>query len=860
MRMHHHFSSRLLATTVLTAALGISSQASAAAAAAASEGAGVLTEVVVTAQKREQSLQDVPIAVTAISQETLRANRIVSIADLSSAAPGLVVRLSLGGISVPVVNIRGQLSSNSVTGADKQVSFYIDGVYISAPRGAIFELPDIERLEVLRGPQGTLFGRNATAGAISIVTREPSGNQHVRLEGTVGNLDAHRLRATVETPELGPFSAYFTVVDSYRRGDIANQGAGAVWKDLDGRTSVSPKWLGTVDNTSYFAAIKFQPSDNLKVVYKYDRNVDHGTPDGTGVVAYNSTGFGPNGALTSGGSTAEFLTALINSQPNPVLAQVGKRPASVNNAFSIPRDQTVQGHSLTATWQASDNFTVKNIFAYRQMDDYSHDTFAGLDAVFTQAAVLPYARLRAGVAPFATATAAQQATINLLVPVLNTRVGWHFLGGDSEALAHAKQWSDEVQANYTSDRLTATAGAVWFHAKESAGGPNGMAASFIQALTPPDGTLPAGKQGLAMVKMTSLAAYAQLEFKITPEVTVVGGARITHDKKDASFQYDTRTDPALSPGSFGPVAPAIAIVAPTYKNTKPSWLVGLNWKPNTDTLVYGKFSTSFVSGGTVAGVNFEPETAVSEELGAKLDLLDHRLRTNLALFNVNYNHYQSQQAPVSAASVASVLPILQGLYGPTVGSALLGSLGVFILDQGKSHVQGFELEVTAAPTRGLEVGGSLGYSHITYPYVTPVVLAGLVPAAGVPGTLRVAQRPAWTANLYASYETEPVFGDATLQFRGDMAYRGKILQFLNPALSLYPDGSNAPLSDAPAFATFNARIALKHLKFGGVDGELAIWGRNLTDRADPGYANTTTVNATTFLTARTFGLDLNLDF
>jgi iron complex outermembrane receptor protein len=288
--------------------------------------------------------------------------------------------------------------------------------------------------------------------------------------------------------------------------------------------------------------------------------------------------------------------------------------------------------------------------------------------------------------------------------------------------------------------------------------------------------------------------------------------------------------------------------------------VGLNWKPNTDTLVYGKFSTSFVSGGSVAGVNFVPETAKSFEVGTKLDLLERKLRVNLALFNVNYNHYQSQQSPVSAASLASIQTPLIALYGPTIAGNLLSALGVFILDQGKSRARGFELEVTAAPVRGLQLGGSVGYSDIKYPYVTPVVLAGLSPGAGIPGTLRVAQRPAWTANGNASYETEPLFGDATLQFRVDVAYRGKILQFLNPALSLYPDGSNASLMDARAYTTINGRIALKHLKFGNVDGEIAVWGRNLTDRAEPGYANTTTVNATTFTTARTFGLDVNLDF
>ena len=111
-----------------------------------------LEEIIVTAQKREQSVQDVPIAVTAVSEESLKANRIFTVNDLSSIAPGVTVRPSAGGVSVPSFTIRGQNSFGVVAGSDKQVSIYLDGVYISSPRGSIFDLPDVSRLEVLRGP------------------------------------------------------------------------------------------------------------------------------------------------------------------------------------------------------------------------------------------------------------------------------------------------------------------------------------------------------------------------------------------------------------------------------------------------------------------------------------------------------------------------------------------------------------------------------------------------------------------------------------------------------------------------------------------------------------------------------------
>jgi iron complex outermembrane receptor protein len=202
----------LLACTALASTFFIAGTAHAAAPAPAADNGGGLEEIIVTAQKREQSVQDVPIAVTAVTQETLQANRIVSVNDLSSIAPGVTVRPSPGGVGIPAFTIRGQTSYGVVAGSDKQVSIYLDGVYLANPRGSIFDLPDVARIEVLRGPQGTLFGRNATAGAISVSTRDPSGEAQVKLEGSYGNYDAYRLRASVSTPEFGPFSAYLMFV------------------------------------------------------------------------------------------------------------------------------------------------------------------------------------------------------------------------------------------------------------------------------------------------------------------------------------------------------------------------------------------------------------------------------------------------------------------------------------------------------------------------------------------------------------------------------------------------------------------------------------------------------------------------
>jgi iron complex outermembrane receptor protein len=841
----------LLASTALTIAFGLPAQARAQSQ-QPSETVG-LEEIVVTAQKREQSLQDVPIAVTAVTQENLQANRIFTVNDLSAIAPGVTVKPSAGGISTPAFTIRGQVSFGVVAGSDKQVSIYVDGVYIGSPRGSIFSLPDIQRLEVLRGPQGTLFGRNATAGAVSITTRDPTGDFHIRGEAGFGNFNSTRVRVTLDTQQIGPFSAYFSFVRDYRRGEIENAAAGTVWDRTNSPSPFgikrSPRWLGTVDSNSYFAAVKFEPSDDFKLVYKYDRNDDQGTPEGTGFIGYNR----------STPLLGNVLTAFYTSQPI-YAAPNGKRPSIVTNAWVTARRQKVEGHSATATWQASDSVTVKNIVAYRRAEVFAPSAIDGVGTLIVTPAVVgtpaapgPFAVLTAfsSVPGFATLPPATQgAILQGIAAQLQPLVGQRAAIINSQASSIAKQWSDELQVNYSSERLQATVGALWFHSKDEAGGPIGQQNTLtFGTFIPPSGVIPLGNQGRYFNKATSLAAYAQLEFKITPELEIVGGARITKDKKTSSFLYDVRN------AATGIVSPRPLIVPPAYKKTKPNFLIGLNWKPNQNALVYAKFSTSFVSGGSTAGIEYQPETARSFEVGAKADFFDNRLRTNLALFHVDYNHFQSPQSTTTPSSVATALPILTALYGATTANELIPSLSTFVVDQGKIRAQGFELEVTAAPTRGLTVGGSLSYTHVKFPFVNPGVLAG------VGGALRVTARPKWTANLFGSYETEPLLGDMTLQFRADGLYRSKIQYMLNPAVDNYPDGSNASVRDVQAFWLVNGRVALRHLKIGPMDAEFAFWGKNIFNRRDATFVLTTPLaTSANYVSPRTYGVELSVDF
>ena len=200
----------LLACTSLASAAIAPTQASAQAAAAPAAQPGPandsakLEEIVVTAQKRAQSLQDVPIAVTALTNAALVNNRVYSVTDIKGLVPGLSVVPAAGGSQIPSFSIRGITSYGVVPGSDKEVSIYLDGVYISSPRGSIFNMPDAKSMEVLRGPQGTLFGRNATAGAVVVLA----------------DLDADGLSVTAASVEAVGGAAITHVTEVARRSDV----------------------------------------------------------------------------------------------------------------------------------------------------------------------------------------------------------------------------------------------------------------------------------------------------------------------------------------------------------------------------------------------------------------------------------------------------------------------------------------------------------------------------------------------------------------------------------------------------------------------------------------------------------------
>jgi iron complex outermembrane receptor protein len=721
------------------------------------EGWGV-SEIVVTAQKREQRLQDVPAAVTALTAESLQVSRVQNVADLDALSPNLTIQTVPSGSQVPVYSMRGVIGAATAPGSDRGVAVYIDGVYIGAGSGSIFNLADIERVEVLKGPQGTLFGRNSTGGAISFTTRGPAGRFAVKQDLTFGNYDQFRTRTRIDTPQWGPLSAAVTFTHSERRGETRNLGGGTVWdySRVGGPSRlVSPNWLGNDDTEAWAASIRLDVSPDFDLVYKFDRTDQSLSEVGVGV-------------------TRVILPTLIAlNAANPLPTRPSQtRPDAVNNSSLQTSRVEAEGHVLTASWRASDRITVKNIVAYRT-NSYSSPggQLDGLGGLF--------------VAPN--------------VP---------FVGIVTHSAGRDEQFSEEIQVDYDSDFMHLTTGGLWWrHSIEK--GNYGTAANsdsfrsypgFI--VLPP--TIPAYR---SRITTKSKAAYAQGEFHVLDKLDVVVGGRYTQDIK---FGLDLTI--ATAPDSI------------EYKKGEWTYNLGLNYKPTDDVLAYVKYSTGYISGGQLSTLEYQPEHAKSWEAGLKADWFDSRLRTNLAVFSAKYTGLQ---------------------FGGTGTAFGVPQASQVLVNAGDAKAKGFELETTIMPVEHLTLGVNVGYLDFKYTTLDPRWVAA--------GNSLVAQRPEWTANFSAQYETPPVVGDARLNMRVDANFKAAHNGSANPTVRA--------VSYIPDVWLVNARIALQDVDLGGHKATLALWGRNLFDEDAIKYAIPLgVVVSASYEAGRTVGLDVTVEF
>ncbi|MFP6610576.1 MAG: TonB-dependent receptor plug domain-containing protein, partial [Deltaproteobacteria bacterium] len=342
-----------------------------------------IEEIVVTAQKREESLQETPVSVTAFTAGALAEIGAVDMDDLAQSTPGLHSHANAGGNTGAVFGIRGITRGDPESMLQPRTSLYVDGVYVAKSAGALFDIVDLERVEVLRGPQGALYGRNTTGGAINLITKRPTADKEFRTKLYGGNEEDFRLATMFNTPLLGSADALLgqgnigtvnaRVSMSYqsRDGHIENSGAGS--EDFDMR-----------DRFAGRAAFQWEASDDLTIDYTYENHTIREEPTAFHVGSLRSSGnsWALLADLSSGGNGGGSVVAAANYL-NPT------RQDSIHNSQVMLSDGTtmvdlvnnmdINAHSVVATQELGDA-TFKAITAIREVKNTDAQDLDGMPA------------------------------------------------------------------------------------------------------------------------------------------------------------------------------------------------------------------------------------------------------------------------------------------------------------------------------------------------------------------------------------------------------------------------------------------------------------------------------------------------
>jgi iron complex outermembrane receptor protein len=765
---------------------------------AASQG---LQDIVVTARRSSESLQSVPVAVTALSGEFLERQNVSDATALPRLAPSLTIEQQPSSLSAASIFIRGIGNQEPSALSEQGVGVYLDGVYLARSAGAVFDLLDLERVEVLRGPQGTLFGRNTIGGALQLVSKKPTDDFHLTAKAGYGRYNEWYLRSRVDTGYIGNSPFKVSLSAQHREGD------GYVNNTL----TPSSQDPGSIKADTFAAAVQADLG-NLTVNYNFDYDNRKGTPAFFQIVAttpmYDAY-FGRSESL--GG--APFM---VDSERQQTVQQSGFTDRKGNYRYGSKT--RVQGHSLTLAYEASPALTIKSITGYRK---FFQDTILNLTGNGT---------LKGVVLDFASPTLTSVQTIT------------PYTGNNAPQKQH--QFSQEIQLLGSAGDFSYLGGLYYFKEKASEYNRQSLtavlpvayltAAGFDQATAD---AIAAANPGLDLVGMNlapvqafggtsqSKAAFGQVSWKpsaLDQKLEITVGARYTKDKKTAWLGGD------INPVLRGKTS---------FDNF--SWLLSASYKVSPDVMVYARASTGYRSGGInprAETINtFKPEKAMSYEAGIKSELFDRRLRLNVAAFLTDYDDLQISQFAASLSGGATSL----------------------IVNAGKVQLKGFEAEATFMPVQGLTFDGSVGYvdtKYKTFLFVDPNNLgAGAVNVADVAKPIYT---PKWTARIGGEYAHD--LGGALARLRVDYSYRSSM--YVNALNATTPFNENIK---SPADDNLKARFSVEEIQLGGGQLEIGIWGDNLTNEKTLIYGidfGSLGFAGATFKKPRSYGIDAKISF
>ena len=612
----------------------------------------MLEEVVVTARKRSESLQDVPLAVSAISAENLQITGATNIGDIQAQVPGLTAYAARGTSNALTAYIRGIGQSDPLYGVEPGVGVYLDDVYIARPQGALLELMDVERVEVLRGPQGTLYGRNTIGGAIKYVSKAPSDEVVNRVQVTGGNYSRRDLLVSTSGP----------LIENTLYGKAAFLTAN---RDGYGENTLTGKDVSDKKVMSGNFALQWEGLEDTSVKLAADYTKDRSSPVGGARLLENpveptikALQLSPLLTNTPAGIAGLISTNNLKSEP------VSKHRFDTRSGQKDPvNDTLVRGLSVTVDHILNDNFDLKSITAYRK-----GNTDSTID--FDQG-------------PLAVA--------------------------DVRARYYDEQFTQEFQLNFDNgDDWQAVTGIYYIDGKAGGRGRSHFLTPAPTPLTVPGTSYTLFNlfpQEQGRVDTTSASVYGEGSWQFDEKWGLSFGGRYTWEKKEARITAKNFTDETYTTLVNDIPAAFIYGVGTDFKGDN-TWKkftpkAGLDYELNDDVLLYSSVSQGFKSGGYNIRAQqvllprsvkpYDEETVTAYELGFKSTIAD-RYTLNAAYFYSDYKDIQ--------LSVFTKLP--NGRFFGDVRNA------------GKAVIQGLELEFAAPVTNELTLTGNAAYIDAEY--------------------------------------------------------------------------------------------------------------------------------------------------
>jgi len=817
-----------------------------------------LGEIVVTANKREENLQQTPVAISAVSAKQLELQGLAETKDLGAIAPNLSIVGATTNATASVVTIRGiPTSADETMGYDSPIGIYVDGIYMARSAASSFEVADIERVEVLRGPQGTLFGRNTTGGAINFVTRLPDRDASLSLRVGGGNLGQINARAILNSGTIGgALRTSLGVLYRKRNGTVDNLLEPDRSRDPGASDTLGLRWAVTADLADRVTLTNIFDYTRIKGV----SGAFQLAALGDGTVLAPLTANGASFTRVQPANVRGYLAAAtaLNPECGTPLSQVSSTRLDriCNNAAGLSTD-TLWGNMTRITAEL-DGVTVRATTAFR----WWRNTIGGNDIdglgvirgpMFTSATTL---------------NGMPQSTLALFLPAANAA----FLAGQAvptttQGLFETVNYRRQKQFSQEIELISDSGGSFeWvlggFFFKESGYERNPQNFLFVLdtnqavfnatnfgALAPLlQAGNPARFRGVPQSSTLgyrswseSFALYGQGTYRFGGPDGALGltvGLRYSWDKKRMEvFQNGAApfTDPVQ-----------IALNDQKKSFSAPTGHVTFDYRASPEVNLYARVARGYRSGGfnarqptsvanNIGLIPFKEETITSYELGFKTEF-SHRVRINGSAF---YNEYKNQL-------VSLPIPITGG-----------GSFGNAVVNAGKTNYWGFELEGRFAVTNHLTLDGSFGYvktSPQDFPQVSSTGANANAAALFTPG-----YAPKYTANAGVSYVRE-LGGSTRLTARVGYNYTSSFWMFGNPITSPF---SLPTKGEARGLVDGQLRLDGLATGLGGEGLGLTLWVKNLTNKAyvmrsvdfgQLGYATTI------YGDPRTFGVTLDAKF